>query len=131
MKLTDEQFAELASSFGAVDSAPGQERRRTDRVDLQAQIRITPLVSGQKLTPRDVIACDFSARGLAFMADNLIPPGEQFITRLSRRSGGQVDLHCTVAHCQAVTDKLFRVGVEFTNAVPAHPGDEQPNPSEN
>ena len=67
MKLSAEQFAELASTFGSQESPVRHDRRRANRMDLRAKIRITPIISGQRLDTLEVMACDFSARGIAFL----------------------------------------------------------------
>jgi c-di-GMP-binding flagellar brake protein YcgR len=114
MKLSAEQFAELASTFGAQGSPIKHDRRRANRTDLRAKMRVTPVVSGQHLEPMEVMACDFSARGFAFLNPTAISRGMQFITRLPRRSGGQVEFLCTVVHCEEVGKNAYRIGAEFT-----------------
>ena len=43
--------------------------------------------------------------------------GQQFLTQLPGKAGGSVWFLCTVMHCRAVNDKLFRIGAEFTCTV--------------
>ena len=114
MKLSAEQFAELASTFSAQGSPVRHDRRRANRMDLRAKVRMTPIVSGQRLASSDVMACDFSARGIAFLLPNQLQSGVQFITHLPRRSGGIVELLCTVMHCEQLKGNLYRIGAEFT-----------------
>ncbi len=114
MKLSAEQFAELASTFGAKGSPVKHDRRRANRMDLQAKLWVTPIVSGQRLEPMEVMACDFSARGFAFLNPTAIPCGMQLTTRLPRRGGGQVEFLCTVVHCEQADVNSYRIGAEFT-----------------
>src|SRR5690242_943633 len=114
MKLSAEQFAELASSFGALDPAQKHERRRATRLELHARVTITPVVAGKRGEPLQVAICDFSARGISFLHEKAVNAGQQFITQLPRKSGGIVHFLCTVMHSKPVSDKVFRVGAEFT-----------------
>jgi hypothetical protein len=114
MKLSAEQFAELASTFGAQGSPVKHDRRRANRMELRAKMLVTPIVSGQRLAPMEVMACDFSARGFAFLNPSAISNGKQLVARLPRRSGGQIEFLCTVVHCEAVGTSTYRIGAEFT-----------------
>jgi hypothetical protein len=127
MKLSAEQFAELASSFGAKASQTKHERRRAARMDLHARVSIIPTEASGARKPIDVSVCDFSARGIAFLRDCAMQTGEQFLTQLPGKSGGSVWLLCTVHHCTTVSDSLFRIGAEFTCTVqpPAPDADQQ------
>jgi hypothetical protein len=124
MKLSAEQYAQLAASFeGGEPAIP--DRRRAARLDIQARVKITPIVSGQRQAPMTVIVSNFSPRGLSLMHPTGMAPGEQFITELPRKEGGIVELLCTVAHCVPVNGESFKVGAEFTCTVrPMIPGNE-------
>ena len=83
-------------------------------MDLQARIKITPIASGQRMEAMNVMACDFSTRGVAFLHNVALPAGGQFITELPRRSGGSVQFLCTIMHSESVGGDMFRIGSEFT-----------------
>jgi hypothetical protein len=121
MKLSAEQFAELASSFGAVESAQKHERRRATRMELHARVTISTIVESKRSDSLQVAICDFSARGISFLHPKPMTAGQQFVTQLPRQAGGNVHLLCTVKHCRPVGDdgKLFRVGAEFTCTINA------------
>lgn len=122
MRLSAEQFAELAASFEGYAETETEERRRAPRLELQTRIRITPTEFGDRLPPVDVTVCDFSARGIAFLQPTPMQPGQQFVTTLPRKHGGSVELLCTVAHCTQVSNQLHRIGAEFTCTLsPASP----------
>ncbi|HMB96777.1 MAG TPA: PilZ domain-containing protein [Tepidisphaeraceae bacterium] len=121
MKLSAEQFAELAATFNAKASPTEHDRRRAARMELQANIKITPIHSGNRLSAMHVIVSDFSARGIAFLHATPMPLGQQFITELPRKSGGVVELLCTVAHCSIIGHNAYRVGAEFTCALQTDP----------
>jgi hypothetical protein len=124
MKLSSEQFAELTSSFNAHETPRKHERRRAARLELQSRVHISPIVDGEKLPPTLVTVCDFSARGMAFLHNGNLPAGQQFITELPRRSGGTVELLCTVVHCRPSTSTLYCIGAEFTCTL--QPGSKRP-----
>ena len=115
MRLTAEQFAHLASTFGAAAVESGQqERRRASRIQLDAKIRISADdTSGQQ----EVTACDYSARGISILRQTPMLVGSQFITYLPIKHGGQTALLCTVATCKRDADAMFKIGAEFVCVV--------------
>lgn len=118
MKLSAEQFAELAASFDARQSTTTHERRRAARLDLTARVKIIPIVSGKRLAPTQIMVCNFSARGLSFIYEQPMERGRQFITELPRKSGGVLEMLCTVVHSDPVGSNAYRMGAEFTCTVP-------------
>jgi c-di-GMP-binding flagellar brake protein YcgR len=122
MKLSAEQFAELAASFNAKESPTEHDRRRAARMELQANIKITPVQSGKRLSAMHVMVCDFSARGIAFIHTVAMTAGQQFVAELPRSSGGgAIELLCTVAHCSEVGRNAYRIGAEFTCSLQTNP----------
>src|SRR4051812_7118864 len=113
MKLTAEQFAELAATFDAKQGRTKHERRRASRMDLQARIKILPVTSGKRLEPLTVTICDFSARGISFIDQTPMEMGQQFVLELPRREGAPVTLLCTVMHIKHVGPEIHRMGAEF------------------
>lgn len=118
MKLSAEQFAELEATFKPQGSPRRLDRRRANRTDLRARIRITPIAAGEQLESFEVMVCDFSARGIAFLHSTPMVDSDQFITQLPRRSGGSVQLLCTVMHCVEISADEFRIGADFTSTTP-------------
>ena len=119
MRLTAEQFAHLASTFGAtaVESGP-RERRRAARIQLDAKLRIR---TDDTPGTHEVTACDYSALGISILRSCAMNVGDQFVTYLPIKHGGQTALLCTVASCKPDADALFRIGAEFICVV--QPGD--------
>jgi hypothetical protein len=117
MKLSAEQFAELAATFNAKESPTEHDRRRAARMELQARVKIMPIHGGAKLNAMYVMVSDFSARGIAFLHSASMSAGQQFITELPRKGGGNVELLCTVMHCEPVGHNAFTIGAEFTCAL--------------
>lgn len=113
MKLSAEQFAEITASFGGQQAARTHDRRRAARLELQANVKITQIVSGQSHDPIFVTISDFSARGIGFIHCAEMTPGQQFVIELPRRTGGRVELLCTVIHCREVAPRTFCIGAEF------------------
>jgi hypothetical protein len=122
MKLTAEQFADLASSFNPEPNGERQERRRASRTELSAQIDIRSLVDGLLAGPTGVLVEDFSSRGIAIRNPVPLEPGAQFVADLKRHSGGCVSMLCTVLHCRPVPPDSYKVGAEFTCVLAEHPG---------
>jgi len=118
MKLSAEQFAELAATFNAKESPIEHDRRRAARMDLRANVKITPVHAGRRLSPTHVMVSDFSARGIAFIQSDSMIKGEQFVTELPRNGGGNVELLCTVMHCRSIGHNVFTIGAEFTCVLP-------------
>src|SRR5262245_25173441 len=123
MKLSAEQFAELASSFGATESDDKHEQRRAARMELHARVKITPLEASGARKVIDVAICDFSPRGIAFLRDCAMQSGQQFLTQLPGKSGGSVWLLCEVRHCEAANESLCRKAAEFRCTVQQPPAD--------
>ncbi len=117
MKLSAEQFAELAASFNGQASTTRHERRRAARLELQTQVKVTPHLAGAHKAPIYVAVCDFSARGISFLYPAAMTVGQQFVTELPRKTGGFVELLCTALHSRLVSKSLFRIGAEFTCTV--------------
>lgn len=123
MKLTAEQFADLAASFnpGQPDGSR-QERRRASRTELSAQVDIRPVVDGVMSDSAGVQVEDFSSRGIAIRHHVPLDNGAQFVVELKRQSGGCVSMLCTVLHCRELQPKSYKVGAEFTCVLAEHPG---------
>jgi len=120
MRLSAEQFAELAASFDAARPARTHERRRAARLELQARLTIVPIADEQPQDPVKVTVCDFSARGIAILYHAQMVPGQQFVTQMPRKHGmGFVSLLCTVKHCRSSGPDYYRIGAEFTCVLPS------------
>jgi hypothetical protein len=118
MKLSAEQFAELAASFTSGDQASDtRERRRAARIELHARVKIIPVIAGRRLEPVLVEVYDFSARGICFLHATAMTVGDQFVTELPRQGGGRVQLLCSVANVQKVSPPAYRIGAEFICSV--------------
>jgi hypothetical protein len=113
MRLSAEQFAELTASFSGQQSSR-HERRRAARMELQAKMKITPIVAGKRGVSSFAALCDFSARGLCILQSEAMESGQQFITEMPRKSGGNIELLCTAMHSRSITPSLYRIGAEFT-----------------
>jgi hypothetical protein len=127
MKLSAEQFADLAASFEPESRArPRQERRRAPRLELSASLSVRVLKDEQLGRAVTVQVEDFSARGLAILHPARLEPGSRFVVQLARQSGGVAVMLCTVMHARRVGDEVFRIGAEFTCQLGEHPGGHAP-----
>jgi hypothetical protein len=123
MKLSAEQFADLAASFTPTSGAGGaQEARRAARVELEAHASIRFLSDGRPSGPTAVQVFDFSTRGIAILRRAPMERGTQFVIDLPRQSGGCVSMLCTIMHCKEIRPDTFKIGAEFTCVVAEHPG---------
>ena len=121
MKLSAEQFADLAASFpGYSGDRPKRERRRAARLDLHAQLTIHLLRDERASLPTTVTVTNFSPRGLALLVREPLAIGTQIVTELARQSGGQITFLCTVMHSRPVAGGMHHVGVEFTRVLWQH-----------
>ena len=128
MKLSAEQFADLAASFAPPDRArSGKERRRAPRLELAASLAVRVLRDEQLGRPVTAPVSDFSSRGLAVLYPARLEPGSRFVVQLARQSGGVAVMLCTVMHARRVSDELFRIGAEFTCQLGEHPGQHAPS----
>jgi hypothetical protein len=124
MRLTAEQFADLAASFHPERrKGPKQhERRRAPRMELEASIALRVVQDGKLAPPLVVRVFDFSPRGLGLFHSEPIAQGTQFVVQMERQTGGYVSMLCTVMHSRAVAGERFKIGVEFTCQLGQHPG---------
>jgi hypothetical protein len=117
MKLSAEQFADLAASFPGYSAEEHArcERRRASRLELRSQVVARVLnANGMQGAPTTLTVVNFSPRGFGLLVREPLSPGTQFVTELPRKSGGAVALLCTVVHARPVSEGLHQVGVEFT-----------------
>lgn len=117
MKLSAEQFADLASSFPgySAEEHAKHERRRAARLELRSRVNVRILnAAGAQQPPVAWTVNNFSPRGLGLLVHDPLESGTQFVTELPRKSGGTVTLLCGVVHCRRINDKLYQVGAEFT-----------------
>ena len=115
MKLSAEQFADLAASFPGYAAPEGKhERRRAARLELCAHVAIRFLHDNVIALPTPVAINNFSPRGLGLLHQKQLDPGMQFVTELPRKSGGTISFLCTVMHNRKVSEGLYQIGVEFT-----------------
>lgn len=115
MRLSAEQFAEFVSVLDNMKSpAAEQDKRRSARMELQAQVPIT-LISDDETAKASIVEVrDFSARGIAVLHDSALPMGQQFIVELRRLKGRSISLLCTIVHSRPLADGKFNIGAEFT-----------------
>ena len=127
MKLSAEQFADLAASFQPDYRAPSrQERRRAPRLELAADLPVRLLKDDKLGRAVTVPVQDFSSRGLALLYRARLEPGSHFTVQLERQSGGCAVMLCTVMHSRKINDELYKVGAEFTCQLGEHPGKHAP-----
>jgi len=128
MKLSAEQFADLAASFAPDDRArANRERRRAPRLELSASLAVRVLKDDRLGRAVTAQVADFSSRGLAIFYPARLEPGGRFVVQLARQSGGVAVMLCTVMHVRRVSDELFRIGAEFTCQLGEHPGRHAPS----
>jgi hypothetical protein len=128
MKLSAEQFADLAASFESADrTRPGKERRRAPRLELAASLPVRLLRDDKLGRAVTVPVQDFSSRGLAILYPARLDAGSRFVVQLARQSGGVAVMLCTVMHARRVGDELFKIGAEFTCQLGEHPARHAPD----
>jgi hypothetical protein len=116
MRLSAEQFAEFVSVLDNLKSpaAAQHDKRRSARMELQAQVPITFISDDQPAQPCVVCVRDFSSRGIAILYDTALAIGQQFIVELRRLKGRSISLLCTIVHSRPMDDGRFNIGAEFT-----------------
>lgn len=123
MRLSAEQFADLAASFQPESTrSERQERRRSARLELEARVNIRMLHDGKLGSATAVDIHDFSSRGIAIHHHTPIPSGDQFVVELERQSGGCVSMLCTVMHSRQLQPHVYKIGAEFTCVLAEHRG---------
>jgi hypothetical protein len=115
MRLSAEQFAEFVSVLDNLKSpAADHDKRRSARMELQAQVPITFISDGEPARGCLISVRDFSSRGIAILHEAALPIGQQFIVELRRLKGRSISLLCTVMHSRPTAEGKHNVGAEFT-----------------
>src|SRR5690349_10733385 len=108
MRLSAEQFAEFVSVLDNLKSpAAQQDKRRSARMELQAQVPIAFISDDEPARPAVVCIRAFSARGIAILHDHALPMGQQFIVELRRLKGRSISLLCTIVHSRPLAEGKF------------------------
>src|SRR5271163_1647970 len=101
------------------------ERRKHRRVPFGHRAIITPERKGYDNPPTVVMVRDVSAGGVSFLNDEALKPGTPLGIEFKGHQDRPVQLHCTVARCEAGGSggTQFVVGAAFdavlTNELPA------------
>lgn len=110
MALSHQELMDVVEFF---ESAPDpQEVRRTARVSIRRQVTIVTdpqSAAGIKL----VVLQDISRGGMRFTHHDAFARDSKFLLLLPGRGGLQVEVPCTVRHCQMLKQHRFVVGAEF------------------
>jgi hypothetical protein len=99
----------------AAQSAKGAagEKRRAVRILSRSQVQIVH--SGNCSTAN---LADVSHRGLSLFSQIKMRRGDSFILRL-RSETAPAQILCTVVHCHAINQDIFKIGAEFTCTLPS------------
>ena len=110
--LTVNQLASVV----AADLSPEESEhdvRRARRFTYQGQVKIA-MSSSPDAEFKEVSLMDLSARGMRMIYPAKLSRGTTFVARLPRMGGPELQVLCTVAHCQTRASGMFTIGVEFT-----------------
>jgi PilZ domain len=122
MELSARQFAEIVNHLKGPQRFGGRapDQRRAPRVARQTRITIFPVGPAESRNGVGVQVKNLSSRGLGFVRDQKMRPGDQFVVRLPREdaAASSVEMLCTVIHCESVAKNTFSIGAEFTCVLP-------------
>lgn len=119
MKLSAESFRELATALTGKKAPEGNERRRSNRVEVQTRVPLSIFSKGQQMPSVPIMVRDVSPRGINILYPEPLSGGQQFTVEISG-GGKKVHLLCTVMHSRRVSSGLFSIGAEFTCVLPNH-----------
>src|SRR2546423_8220076 len=119
MKLSADSFRELATALTGKTAPEGNERRRSNRVEVQTRVPLSIFSKGQQMPPVPIMVRDVSPRGINILYPESLASGQQFTVEISG-GGKKINLLCTVMHSRRVSSGLFSVGAEFTCVLPSH-----------
>jgi hypothetical protein len=122
MLLADALFEHVASTLGGEAAAPApsvpaaEQRRRENRVGVQARVTVIPLSDGLQIAPFEAPLRDLSAGGIGFVNSRKMSLDDPFVVLLPT-SGESVAVLCEVAHYQPLAEDAFAVGGRFVRVL--------------
>ena len=114
MQLLAQELADVLTALRAAQEAAGHERRRSTRLDVQAQVRVIPFEDGLLGKPFTCMTRDVSFKGLGLLQSRQAARGSQFVITLPRRGGAWMSMLCTVMYCRELADGIYNVGASFS-----------------
>jgi hypothetical protein len=85
MQLLAQDLADVVTALRAAQDTAGHERRRSTRLDVQAQVRVIPFADGLLGKPFTCMTRDVSFKGLGLLQSKQAARGSQFVITLPRR----------------------------------------------
>ncbi len=118
LKLTDEQWAELARKL---DNAPSNYtgQRRHIRVEYKklAQIAVAIKVSATQWAKYIVRSRDLSEGGIGFLHGSYVYEGTACRVILKKKNGEVMCLDGVVKHCNHISGTVHKIGVQFNEPI--------------
>ena len=89
-------------------------RRLSSRVAVSKRATLSPTGSTDRI-PMTIV--DVSVGGVGFIYSTPLTPGEEFILRVTGRSGNSLVVECTVRWCKTTCSGRCRIGAEFMRLI--------------
>jgi hypothetical protein len=116
IQLLAQEYAEVVAALQAATDGKGHERRTAARMEVQAQVKVTPFRDGEAGKSFTVLTRDLSFRGVGLLQGRQSARGSQFVIHLPRREGeAPLGMMCTVMFCRELADGLFNIGASFNS----------------
>jgi hypothetical protein len=113
MQLRAQDLADILTALRMAQETAGHERRRSTRLDVQAQVKVIPFEDGHLGESFTCMTRDVSFKGLGLLQSTKATRGSQFVITLPRRGGESMLMLCTVMYCRELADGIYNVGASF------------------
>ena len=123
MNLTAEAFLEVLRSLRSDAPQAQMRRRRLPRVGVRLRLLILPMGddgNSPRPLPRPVTVRlrNLSRRGIGFVHNQPLSPGQAFMMTLPREAGGNVHLLGRVERCRQIDQETWDIGSSIRLDVP-------------
>ena len=114
MQLVAQDYGEILAALQAANDEKGHERRTAARMEVQAQVKLTPYHEGKAGKSFTCLTRDLSFKGIGLLQGKQSPRGSQFLIELPRRNAeAPLTLLCSVMYCRELAEGLYNVGASF------------------
>src|ERR1700722_18084971 len=106
LKLSPQEFGKVLEALRVSASAGGSDKRRFNRIDVEAKISLASLNNGQVSRVYDGISRDISINGMGLLQSKLFSRGETFLVSLPLGKEEMI-VKCKVTFCRSVAEGIF------------------------
>src|ERR1700677_484115 len=108
LKLSPQEFGKVLEALRVSASSGGSDKRRFNRIDVEAKISLASLNNGQVNRVYDGISRDISINGMGLLQSKLFSRGENFLVCLPLGKEEMI-VKCKVTFCRSLAEGIYAV----------------------